>query len=237
VRLARTMVGLAVGVMGAATACCGGSASNQSTSSTAASINASADRATANAVNLTAADLPGWKQSANTTTSADRSMTARLAKCAGAQDPARIDVVDIDSPNFDQGPTEVSSEVTTVRTHADGLTDLKALESAKLDPCVQQIAVPQLKADLPSGATITTLKISTFTPLSQPPDSFALRIDVTVSIPQQGSVVLNSDEIGFLKGRAEVELDASQTGGGSPSATLEQRLTSILVSRAQRQST
>jgi hypothetical protein len=231
------MVGLTIGVIGATTACCGGSGSNQSTSSTAASINRSADRATANAVNLTSRDLPGWKQSANTTTSADRSTTDRLAKCAGAPDPGQIDVVDIDSPNFDQGATEVSSEVTMVRTHADGLSDLKALQSAKLDPCVQQIAVPQIKTELPAGATITSLKISTFTPLHQPAHSFALRIGVSVNIPQQGSVTLSSDEIGFLKGRAEVELDASQTGGGDPSATLEQRLVSILVTRAQREGT
>jgi hypothetical protein len=230
------MVGLTVGVLGATTACCGSTGANVSSPSTTA-VSPAADRAIAKAVNLTAADLPGWKQSPNTTTSSDRSMTTRLAKCAGAQSPSRIDVVDITSPDFDQGATEVSSEVTTVRTHADGVADLAALESSKLDPCVQQIALPALKSELPAGATVTTLKISNFTPLGQPPDSFALRLDITVSVPQEGSVIVNSDEIGFLRGRSEVELDASQTGGGNPSPTLEQRLVSILVSRTKQHST
>jgi hypothetical protein len=145
-----------------------------------------------------------------------------------------VDVVDVNSPNFDQGQTEVSSDVTMVKTHADGIADLEALQSSKLDACVQQIAVPELKKELPVGATLSNLQINPIHPTGLPQDSFALRLDATVAIPQAGSVSISSDEIGFLSGRAEIELQASQVQGGVPSQVLEQRLLALLVTRAQR---
>jgi hypothetical protein len=220
------MAGLALGLIAVATASCGSSTPKT------ASINPTADRAAAKAINLKASDLPGWKQSPNTTTSADQATSSRLAACAGAKSPNKIDVVDVSSPYFDQGQTEVSSDVTMVRSHADGLADLKALTSSKLSGCVQQILVPELNKDLPVGATVSNLQISAFAPSGAPRDSFGLRIALSVTVPQQGAVPINIDTIGFLDGRAEVELDATQTGG-DPSTSLEQELLSFLVTRAQ----
>ncbi|HVA04629.1 MAG TPA: hypothetical protein VMU64_12900 [Acidimicrobiales bacterium] len=161
-------------------------------------------------------------------------MASRLATCAGAKDPNVVDVVDVQSPNFDQGQTEVSSDVTMVKAHADGVSDLETLQGSKLDACVQEIAVPELKSELPTGATLSNLQINAIHPTGVPKDSFALRLGATVAIAQEGSVSISSDEIGFLSGRAEIELQASQVQGGAPSETLEQRVLSILVTRAQR---
>jgi hypothetical protein len=94
-------------------------------------------------------DSPGEPISTTATTA--QATVSRLAKCAGAKNPNLVDVVDVQSPNFDQGQTEVSSDVTMVKTHADGMADLHALQSPKLDACVEQIAVPELKTALPHG--------------------------------------------------------------------------------------
>src|SRR5580692_3028620 len=100
------MAGVALGAIALTTACCGSSSPKTT------SINPAADRATAKAINLKASDLPGWKQSPDTTSSSDDATSSRLAACAGAQNPSKVDVVDVSSPNFDQGQTEVSSDVT-----------------------------------------------------------------------------------------------------------------------------
>ena len=232
-KLAKVVASLAIGLIGMTIASCGSTGSDKAASST-TSVSPRLDRATAKAVNLSATDLPGWKQTPNTSTSSDQAMASRLATCAGAKDPSVVDVVDVNSPNFDQGQTEVSSDVTMVKTHADGIADLEALQSSKLDACVQQIAVPELKKELPVGATLSNLQINPIHPTGLPQDSFALRLDATVVIPQAGSVSISSDEIGFLSGRAEIELQASQVQGGVPSQVLEQRLLALLVTRAQR---
>ena len=232
-KLAKVVAALAVGSIGMTMACCGSTKANEVASTTTA-VSPKLDRATASAINLTATDLPGWKQTPNTSSSADQAMASRLATCAGAKDPSLVDVVDVQSPNYDQGQTEVSSDVTMVRTHADGVADLEALRGSKLDACVQQIAVPELKNGLPTGATLSDLQVDAIQPAGLPQDSFGLRLDASVAIPQEGTVSVSSDVIGFLSGRAEIELQASQVQGGAPSQTLEQRLLSLLVTRARR---
>ena len=196
---------------------------------------ATADRATARAINLRPGDLPGWSAAANTTSNSDRAMSAQMAKCAGGGDPALVDVVDETSPNFDQGEAEVSSDVTMVRTKADGQNDLRALQSPKLQSCIQQVAVPYLKTQLPAGATIDQIS---FTRLAAPPgipDSFGFRLGVEVTAPGQPPVSVTSDQLGVLVGRAEIELDDT-VNGGTPDRPLEQHLISLLYDRARSQS-
>lgn len=194
-------------------------------------VSAASDRTAAQAVNLTAADLPGWQSSPNQTSNSDRTFAARLAACAGAADPSTVDVVDVSSPNFDQGNAEVNSDVTTVHTAAQGTEDLHAMRSSKLGTCVTQIGKAYIQSTLPSGTTLTALNLVRLSPANLPANSFAFRLSVTVSIPNQGNVAINADTIGFLVGRAEIELDVTQTGG-TPDPALEQRLLALLVNRS-----
>jgi hypothetical protein len=210
-----------------ATAC----GSGHSASFAPTTVNAATDRAAAAAINLTAADLPGWQSSPNQTSSSDRALAARLAACAGAANPSTTDVVDMSSPNFDQGNAEASSDVTTVHTAAQGTQDLQAMRSSKLGTCVTQIGTSYIQSTLPSGTTLTALNLVRLRPANSPPNSFAFRLSVTVSVPNQGNVAINSDTIGFLVGRAQIELDVTQTGG-TPDPALEQRLLALLVGRA-----
>src|ERR1700722_12806896 len=187
---------------------------------TAPGVNIAADQARAQSVNLTSADLPGWTASPNPNTAADRALSVRLAQCTEAPDPADIDVVDVNSPDFHKGQTEVSSNVTTVRTRADGLATLRAVRSSRLTSCVEQIAVPSLQSKLPSGAKVVSLNISRLTLSALPAESFAYRLTVTISVPGQSNVLIASDTVGFLDGVTAIGLDITETAG-APDSTLE----------------
>ena len=195
---------------------------------------AAADRATAQAINLRASDLPGWSGTPNSTSKSDRTMNAQMARCAGAGDPAVVDVADVSSPAFDQGEVEVSSDVTMVRSQADGRSDLQALLSPKLQACIQQVAVPYLKTQLPAGAAISKLDFQRLSPPGGLPDSFAFRLVIVVTAPGQPSVSVTSDQLGVLVGRAEIQLDDT-VSGATPDASLEARLIKLLYGRARAQ--
>jgi hypothetical protein len=115
-------------------------------------------------INLVGSDLPGWTQSPNVDSSSDDAASNRLAVCAGAQDPPKIDVVEVSSPYFDHGNAEIISNVTVVRDRSDALQDLAGMEGKKLLPCVQKILVPYLKTQLPKGTTATGFKIGVLAP-------------------------------------------------------------------------
>lgn len=195
-----------------------------------------ADRATARSINLRATDLAGWKQSTSTQSASDQSTADRLVVCAGGPPRATTEVADVSSPDFEQGQTEVSSRVVMVRTHADGLEDLRALESSRLATCVQQIAVPYLRSQMPTGVLISGLSVSTFHPGENLPDSFGYRVQATlqtISASGTESLPLDIRVIGFLVGRAQVELSIGQQGGGT-APPVEQRLVGLLDQRARR---
>jgi len=224
----------------AAASACGSSGTPKSVSTTTASstsvtiapvVNVPADQARAQSVNLTSADLPGWTASPNPETASDRALSARVAQCTGSPNPSNIDVVNVNSPDFDKGETEVSSNVTIIRTRADGLATLRAVRSSQLTPCLEQIAVPDLQSKLPSGAKVVDLNVSRLTLSSLPAESFAYRLAVTVSVPGQGNLLISSDTVGFLDGETAVGLDITQTAG-NPDPTLENQLISTLVTNA-----
>jgi hypothetical protein len=234
---------VALAVVAATAAACGGgsnASSSQSSSTsqpatTTTAANAARDNATASAINLTAADLPGWTASPNQTTAGDQAMSNQLALCAGAPNPTQTQVVDVNSPNFDQGSVEVNSDVTMVRSRSDALADLAAMRGSRLQGCVQSVVVPYIKSQLPSGAALNDLHITTSVPPNAPAESFAFDVTASVTGPQ-GSLPINTEAVGFLQGRAEVELDVTVTGGGSPDPTLVQKLLATLVSRAKQNS-
>lgn len=203
-----------------ASACGGGSGSasgaSRTTSTTATvPVNTAADRVTAEHINLTATDLPGWQESPNPPDATMNAMSARLAACAGAPDESKIDVVDVSSSNFDQGQVEISSDVTMVRTHADGVADVRAITSPNLAGCVTRIALPAIRTELPAGVTLKSLDTSHFDAPGHVPGTVGLRLSGTMTGTQNGASVtlpFRIDEVDFLVGRAEVTLEVAQFG-------------------------
>jgi hypothetical protein len=200
-----------------------------------------AARAEAAKINLVGTDVPGWKPSPNVNSSADNDMSNRLAACVGTHPPSGVNIVDINSPYFDQGNAEVTSNVVVVRNRSDGVQDLAAMQSDKLVPCVQKISVPYLKSQVGPGVTLSKVTISSVHPTWLPPSSFGYRISLVLtgktSAGATASEDLVSDSYGFLVGQTEVELDASESsasGSAKPGASLEQRLVHLLDMRADR---
>lgn len=223
-----------VGCALAVASCGGGSAAPKAAPTTTAPANPVADRATAEKINLTASDLPGWQESPNPPDASMNAMGARLSACAGGPNQATIDVVDVTSANFDQAQTEISSDVTMVRSHADGVADVASIHSPKLAGCVNRIAVPAISKELPAGVSLKALHETLFAPPGGIPGSFGIRITGTVSGSQSGasvSLAIQLDEVGFLVKRAEVTLVVDQSGHIG-SVAIEPRLVSTLYQRA-----
>jgi hypothetical protein len=200
-----------------------------------------AARAEAAKINLVGTDVPGWKPSPNVNSSTDNAMSNRLASCVGTHPPSGVNIVDINSPYFDLGNAEVTSNVAVVRDRSDGVQDLAAMQSDKLVPCVQKISVPYLKSQVGPGVTLSKVTISSVHPTWLPPSSFGYRISLVLtgktSAGASASEDLVSDSYGFLVGQTEVELDASESsasGSAKPGASLEQRLVHLLDMRADR---
>lgn len=232
-------VALAAGTTVLLTAACGGgsgtASSNQpTTTSTTVPVNPAADRTVAQHINLTASDLPGWQESPNPPDANSNAMGAKLAACAGAPDESKIDVVDVTSSNFDQGQVEISSDVTMVRTHGDGLADVQAINSPDLAGCVNKIALPAIRTELPAGVTLKSVDTSRFTPPGHAPGAIGLRLSGTMTGTQNGASItlpFRFDQVAFLVGRAEVSLQVAQFGQPATVAA-EPGLVDVLYRRA-----
>jgi hypothetical protein len=178
--------------------------------------------------------LPGWQESPNPTDTKNPGLESKLAACVGRTKPGKGHVVDVSSPNFDKGSIEVSSSVTMVSSHADGLADLRTLKNPRLPACAKKYLTSALVSQLPKGTTISKVKVSTFAPPEAVPNSFALRLSITVTGKTQGitvSVPVTVTEIDFLVGRAEMTLNEDQKGQPSPIA-VEPGLIRTLSARA-----
>ncbi len=204
------------------------------TTTSAATVNVASDRSTAQAINLTSADLVGWQESPNPPNASDQSLNSQMSACAGGPAPKTIDVVDVTSANFDKGPTELSSDVTMVRTHADGLADLRSIRGHKALGCFRRVLVPLLTQQLP-GVKVAKLKVSDFRPSESLPDEFGIQLSLTLSGKPNGvsvSISLSIREIGFLVDRAEVSLNESEKGKATP-VSIESTLIHTLDQRAR----
>jgi hypothetical protein len=203
-------------------------------------VNVATDRTTAQSINLTAADLPGWQESPNPPDSGGQGFDTKMTNCVGklaSGYSGNDDVVDVSSANFDKGAVELSSDVTMVRSHADGLSDLAAFRSLKLQGCFQKIFPPLISQGLP-GAKVSKLKVALFKPKESLPNSFGFRLSVTVHDTQQGvtiSVPVDFTIIGFLVGRAEVSLSEVERSHGA--VAIEAALVHTLDTRAQSSAT
>lgn len=236
-RIHQIVAGL--GAVGLATALtsCGGASPKTAATTTTIQINPVADRATAQKINLTGAELPGWQESPNPTEAANAAFSTKMSACLGGPPEDKIDVVDVSSPTFNKGQTQISSDVTMVRSHAEALADDNSVKSPKLRACAQKVAKPALAAALPSGTTVQKLAASTFKPPEHVPTAVGLNFTITISATDQSgvtvSVPISIEEIGFVVGRAEVTLSIIQPSHAL-STSADSQLVNLLYSRASR---
>jgi hypothetical protein len=231
-------VALRPGVLGAAAALLGVLAGVGVGSAAAAAPTKAQARAFAGAVNLVAADLPGFTVTPKTKqTAADRRAGISFTRCAGGT-PSSRDIVDVDSHDFARAGADgiseldASSNVSVVSSSHLASRDLARARSPRTKTCLIR-GLDQLL----SSMKLKGVKFGKFTATSDrrpAPGSngtFGLRFRVTATAAGV-RLPFWFDFRGFRLGPAEVTLSTFGILVPFPTAD-EDGLFALLVSRAQ----
>ncbi len=194
-------------------------------------------RAVAKAINLVAADLPGFTAApAAPTTAADKRLGARVAHCAGAAGPAR-EIVNSDSKDFSVmsaggiAEADASSNVTVLPSARLVAKDLRSIKSKRGRRCVTAAINGLLRGMKIKGVKFGTAKVTVGHPQAPGADgSFALRFKITATI-KGVRIPFYVDVVGFIVGRVEVALNTLGILNPFPAAD-EAGLFTLLLNRA-----
>jgi hypothetical protein len=202
---------------------CGGSSHKSPSKSRAMAV--------ASAVNLRAADLPGYSATPTTSSSQINQLSARFAACAG-ESPAGAALADVSSDQFALGSglrtVQFSSEVRVLPSQSSVARDLAAIRSDKARACIQRVfpaAVNQA-----GGAQLRAQIASVRAPAPGADGSYGYRVTIAVRAAGATFTVLVG-ELGAAVGKLEVTLNDFSIGTPITAAT-ERHLFSLLVSRA-----
>lgn len=209
------------------------------TGSTHALTRAQAQRLVA-AVNLTAADLPGFtlsREAREHATEAERRLEGELLRCIGmgglagaAQPVAHGSSGDFHhrGAGYDVG---VSSEISVSSGPGAGAADLRRLRSSRARGCLGHFLVELFKGRRYGGATVARVSITQGSPpAAGTTGGFGWRI--TATIDSRGiRLPYYMDILGFLYGPAEVTLLSTGLPVPLPAA-IQERLFAVLLMRA-----
>ena len=185
---------------------------------------------TASTINLTTADLPaGWSGSPSDE-GAPTTADSQLALCAGAPDPRMDEIADVYSYDFVNGPNDVTSDVTAIKTVAQAQQDLVAAGSDKEVSCGRQYAQSVFLAGIPPQTKASIVNIGRIPTTAFPAGTFTLRVVLRMTAAGQ-TIQLIVDEVGFRHGRYEVSAAFKGTDVPFPPA-LEQSVVAKLMARA-----
>jgi len=248
----RTAILLALVLSSALLAACGkgGSASTASHSPAAAAFphttttRGSPTRAQAlafaHAVNLTAADVPGFAPSPKQhhESAGERRLEQELRTCIGSRTAggSRGAVAEAGSPDFGlhRGILDltVSSEVSVAQSAAQAAATLAAIRSAHVRACVSDYLGRLLKSQQYAGASVTGVSIASGTPPA-PGTTGGFGWRVTARLAVRGlHVAFYLDILGFVYGPAQVTLSSSGAIRPFP-ASAQEELFSTLLTRAR----
>ncbi len=247
----RTAIFLALVLSCALLAACGksGSASTAShspaaTATTGATTRGSPTRAQAlafaHAVNLTAADVPGFTPTPKQhhESAGERRLEQELRACTGSQATggSRGAVAEAGSPDFElhRGILDltVSSEVSVAQSAAQAAATLAATRSARVRACVSHYLGQLLKSQQYAGASVTGVSIASGTPPA-PGTTGGFGWRVTARLAVRGlHVSFYLDILGFVYGPAQVTLSSSGAIRPFP-ASAQEELFSTLLARAK----
>jgi hypothetical protein len=192
----------------------------------------------ARAVNLTAADVPGFKPSTehHSETGAEKRRERELQGCAGTGLEAGESIAQESSPDFklERGILDLSvnSEVSVARTPALAAKELATVRSSHFRTCLTQYLDLLFKEQDRPGTTVGPISIVQGTPPA-PGASGSFGWRITATITARGvKLPFYQDMLGFVYGSAEVSLVSSGALRPFP-ATIEQQLFSLLLERAK----
>jgi hypothetical protein len=198
----------------------------------------------AHAVNLTAADLPGFKVSSEHagTTAGERRLEREMLACAGPIGQptptagADNSLADVGSKGFEfkRGIVEltVSSEVAVSSTPAVAAGELTAIRSAHVRACFSHYLNLLFKSQRHVGASVGRVSIASGTPPAPgTAGGFGWRITARLMVSHV-ELPLYMDVLGFVDGPARVTLFSSGALRPFP-AGAQQRLFELLLGRAR----
>lgn len=195
----------------------------------------------AHAVNLTAADVPGFKISAKpqhgAESKAEKRLEGQMLGCVGIH-ATRGGLAEASSEDFEReaplAEQSVSSEVTVARTTASASQGLGTIHSAHTRACLSRYFNRLFRGRRSHGATFGAVSIAQGNPPAPGTSgSFGWRITATI-VGRGLSIPFYVDLLGFVYGRAEVSLLSSGAPQPFPAAA-EQSLYLLLLRRAKAQ--
>ncbi len=196
-------------------------------------------QAFARAVNLTAADVPGFRVSAKHEheheTGAEKRLEHELTRCAGGLG-SKKGIEEASSKEFQRESNAlqwtVQSEVSVARSSSLAAKELAVIRSGRTRACLAHYIDLLFKGKRYRGATVSPVSISQGTPPAPgATGSVGWRITATISL-QGIRLRFYLDILGFVDGPAEVTLLTSGIPEPFPAAT-EQRLFGLLLERAR----
>lgn len=198
----------------------------------------------ARAVNLTAADVPGFTPSHKPEheSAAERRLQQQLRSCGGAVGARALQhaqgtLAEASSPHFElkRGvlALSVSSEVSVAHTSAEADAALAAIRSPRVRACFSRYLSSLLQSEQHSpGETVVGVSIASGTPPAPgTTGGFGWRVTATLAI-QGIHISLYFDILGFVEGPSQVTLTSSGTVRPFPARPQEQ-LYSQLLTRAR----
>ncbi len=189
----------------------------------------------AHAINLTQADVPGFKPAAVASTGGQsKGVDGEVASCAGGVAPGRA-LAESASPQFEhESGLEhqiTLSEVTVMPEAALAAQNLRAIEGPRGPACIEHYLKALLEVRLKGSVSIEALSSAPL-PVSAAGADGTIGRRVSMTVTGGGAQFpLTLDILGFIRGRAEVTLVAGALPQLFPQST-EKRLFGLLVSRA-----
>jgi hypothetical protein len=220
----------------------GDAASSGTTGSTGSTGTSSARRqalAFAQAVNLTATDLPGFTASSKkeTETAQEKRLQGQMLGCAGPGGSSRGFAAgsskdfELKHEILDLG---VSSEVNVAASAAEAKAELAAIRSARVRGCFSRYLSELFKGRKFGGASVRGVSIVSGTPPAPGTSGgFGWRVTVPVEL-HDIQVPFYLDILGFVDRTARVTLFSSGAIRPFPAA-VQQQLFALLINRAKAQ--
>jgi len=191
----------------------------------------------AGAVNLTAADLPGFTSSSGRESKTPQEARAerQMLRCTGSLGSGN-GLAEVSSKNFelkrDILELGVSSEVSVLQTAALADTQVKAIRSDRVRECFTRYLAQLLGDRRFGGATLSPVSIQSGTPPAPGTGgSFGWRVTAALEV-HRVRLPFYMDILGFVYGPARVTLFSSGALRPFPAA-IQQQLFSLLLARAK----
>lgn len=200
----------------------------------------------AHAVNLTAADVPGFTATSEHThkhaTAAEKRLEHELLQCTGGTLPSHGGLAEVSSPHFKIQRSvlsfDINSKVSVAQTPIQATKELKSIRGNHIRGCLSHYLSVLLRNQLikekgyPGAIGPVSISISQGTPPSPgATGSFWWRITATITV-RNIKLPFYMDMLGFTYGRAEVSL--LSTGALRPfPAAAQEHLYLLLLKRAE----